>query len=89
MPLVPGAAGIPLVDPHGILYVGMYRYHGSAQVMVLDKGYQSCIYVGYEGELQRVLLTATDGHGVLLYAYIQCCSSDRGGAYGGVAAHVS
>ena len=30
---------------------GMYQYHGSAQVMVLDKGYQSCIYLGYEGDL--------------------------------------
>ena len=66
------------MDPRGILYVGMYQYHGSTQVMVLDKGYQACIYLGYEAECQRVQLIATDDHGILSYAYIQCCSSDWG-----------
>ena len=59
------------MDPCGILYVNMYKYHNSAQVMVLDKGYRHCIYVGCEGELQRVQLLATDGHGILSYAYVQ------------------
>ena len=59
------------MDPRGILYVNMYKYHESAQVMVLDKGYRRCIYLGYEGDLQRVQLLTTDGHGILSYAYVQ------------------
>ena len=39
-----GVAGIPLVDPRGILYVDVYMYHWSAQVTVLDKEYRSYIY---------------------------------------------
>ena len=42
------------MDPPGILYVNMYEYHDSAQVMVSDKGYRHCIYLVYEGELQSV-----------------------------------
>ena len=58
-----------------MLYVRMYKYHGSAQVTVLDTGYQSCIYSGFEGGASRVRLLATGGHGVLLCAYIQYCIS--------------
>ena len=60
-----GLACIPPVDPRGILYVGIYNYHGLAQVMVLVSGYQSCTYLGYEGGTPRVRLIATDGEGVL------------------------
>ena len=65
------------MDPRGIFYVDMYKHHGSTQVMVLDKG-QSCIYLVYEGEFQRVQLIATLGHGILSYAYMQYCSSEWG-----------
>ena len=50
------------MDPRGILYVNMYKYHVSAKVMVSDKEYRHCIHVGYEGNLQRVQLLATDCH---------------------------
>ena len=65
------AAGVPPVDPRGILYLGMYKYHVTAWVMVSDKGYQHCIYLGYEGNLRRVQLLATDGQGELSYASLQ------------------
>ena len=40
-----GAAGVPPVDPRGILYVGMYTYHEAARVMISDMGYRHCIYL--------------------------------------------
>ena len=41
-----GAAGVPPVDPRGILYLGMYNYHEAARVMISDMGYRHCIYSG-------------------------------------------
>ena len=73
-----GAAAIPLVDPRGISYVDMYKYHESAQVMASDKGYGHCIYLGYEGDFQRLQFIATGGHRILSCAYVQYCSSDWG-----------
>ena len=44
-PLRVRSAGIVPVDPGDILYEGMYKYHGSAQVTVLGRGYQCYIYI--------------------------------------------
>ena len=41
-----GATGVPPVDPRGILYGGMCKYHKAAQVMISDMGYRHCIYLG-------------------------------------------
>ena len=59
-----GAAGVPpvsLMDPRGILYVGMYKYHEAARV-----GYWHCIYLGcgFDYKLRR----AKGYYRVLLYS---------------------
>ena len=41
-----GAAGVPPVDPLGILYVGVYQYHEAARVLIPDMGYRHSIYLG-------------------------------------------
>ena len=66
------------MDPRGILYVGMYKCHGSARVMVLYGRYHFCIYLGYKGGAPWLQLVATGGHAVSSFAYIQYCSSDWG-----------
>ena len=49
-----------------MLYVGMYRYHKAARVMILDMGYRPCIYLGcgYDYELRR----AQSCYRLLLYS---------------------
>ena len=34
------------MDPRGILYVGMYKYHEAARVIISDMGYRHSIYLG-------------------------------------------
>ena len=51
---MPPSGQRPPVDPRGLSYVKMYKYRVSTQVIVSDKGYPFCIYLGYEGNLQRV-----------------------------------
>ena len=41
-----GAAGVTPVNPLRILYVGMYKYHEAARVMISHMGYRHCIYMG-------------------------------------------
>ena len=41
-----GAAVVPPADPIGILYVGMYKSHEAAPVMISDMGYRHSIYLG-------------------------------------------
>ena len=50
------AAGVPPADPRGILFVGMYKYHVAARVIVSDMRYRHCIYLGCGGNLRRVRL---------------------------------
>ena len=40
------AAGVPPVDPLGILYVDVYKYHKAAQDMITDMGCRHCICLG-------------------------------------------
>ena len=41
-----GAAGVPPVDPLGILHVDVYKFHETARDMITDMGYRHCIYLG-------------------------------------------
>ena len=64
-----GTAGVPPVDPLGILYVDVYNDHEAARDMITDMGYRHCIYLGCgcDNKLQRaqgccrVLLYNTGG----------------------------
>ena len=75
----------PPVDPCDIVYQGMYKYHGVAQVRLLGTRYQSYMYVGSEGGTPRARLMANGGSGALLCACIRSWISiwGYGGAWGG------
>ena len=61
-----GAAGVPPLDPPGILYVGMYKYHEATRVMISDMGYRHCIYLGCGCDYK--LRKAKDYYRMLLYS---------------------
>ena len=77
-PRMPRGGQHPPCGPSQYIICGHVQVHESARVVVLDNGYQTCIYLGCEGDFQRVQLIATDGHGVISCADIRCCSSDWG-----------